>query len=81
MDAPSPPATFRDTLRLWPTFADAASDLSIPYERVAQWAKRDSVPAEYWPALVNAARTRGFPVDLELLAALAARQREPSNAA
>lgn len=73
------PKSFREVLALWPRISDAAQDLGMPYERVAQWAKRDSIPAEYWPEVINAAAARGFKyVSLPILVDLAAlaRRRE-----
>lgn len=73
-----PPGSFRAVLERWPRLSDAAQDLGLPYDRVAQWAKRDSIPAEYWPAIVAAAARRELAfINLTVLAELAAsRSRE-----
>jgi len=55
-----PPKSFREVLALWPQVSDAAQDLGLKYDRVAQWVKRDSIPAAYWPRIINAAAGRGF---------------------
>lgn len=73
MPDPSPPGSYREILRLWPTISEAAQDLDLPYERVSQWAKRDSIPPEYWTDLLRAAAARGFKfVSLPILVELAA---------
>ena len=80
MQEPSPPTSFRDVLRLWPRISDAAQDLDLPYERVSQWAKRNSIPPEYWPDLIRAAAARGYKyVSLPILVELAASPKVPSE--
>lgn len=52
--------TFVDIIRRWPTMADLADDLDLPYERVKMWRVRNSIRAKYWPAIVDAAARRGY---------------------
>lgn len=35
-----------------------ASDLGFPLSRVIRWHQRDSVPAKYWPRLIEVAERR-----------------------
>ena len=35
-----------------------ARDLAVPRARVARWHERDSVPAKYWPRLIDLAEQR-----------------------
>jgi len=73
MQEPSPPTSFREVLQLWPRISDAAQEIGYPYERVSQWAKRNSIPPEYWPDVIRAAAARGFKyVSLPILVELAA---------
>ena len=66
---------------LWPSDADLARDMQIPYSTVAAWKQRDSIPAGYWRDLVRAAKVRGLPqVTTDLLAELHARNDSKSVA-
>lgn len=71
------PKSFREVLGLWPQISDAAQDLGLKYDAVAQWVKRDSIPVAYWPRLINAAAARGFKfVSLPILVELAEQRAE-----
>jgi hypothetical protein len=73
---PSP--NFRDVIARWPTTRAFARDAGCSPTLVRQWRHRDSVPAQYWPRIVEGAARRGIAlVDLKLLAQLAARRRTP----
>jgi hypothetical protein len=70
--------SFRDVIARWPTTRAFARDAGCSTTLVRQWRHRDSVPAHYWPQIVEGAARRGIVlVDLRLLAQLAARRRGP----
>ena len=54
--------------RIWPKLSDLASDLEKPYQTVAAWKQRGSIPARYDLDLVHAAKARGRKLTLEDLA-------------
>jgi hypothetical protein len=45
---------------LWPSDADLARDIGVPYSTVSAWKQRQSIPAAYWQDLVRAAKARGI---------------------
>jgi propanediol dehydratase small subunit len=51
---------FKSILARWETRAALAADLQMPYDRIDQWWKRNTVPAKHWPALIKAAKSKGF---------------------
>jgi hypothetical protein len=72
----SHPLSFRGVIARWPNTRAFARDAGCSPTLVRQWRHRDSVPAYYWPRIVEGAARRGIvPVDLGLLAQLAARRR------
>ena len=74
----SHPLSFRDVIGRWPTTRAFARDAGCSPTLVRQWRHRNSVPAQYWPRIVEGAARRGIaPVDLWLLAQLAAKRRVP----
>ena len=65
--------TFSDVLALWPSRAEVAADCGVSYGVVKQWWRRESVPPEYWTALIDGARKRGIKgLNSDMLAGLAA---------
>jgi hypothetical protein len=64
--------TFRDIIDLWPTIAALADDLGLKYDRVAQWAKRDSIPGPFFADVARAAKGRDIKVSVEDLVRAAA---------
>ena len=48
-----------DLLRLWSVRATLARDLGVTYPRLQSWELRDSIPRDWWPALVDRARRDG----------------------
>lgn len=73
--------TFSEVIRAWPNRSAMAADLRVDYGLVKQWERRDSIPAAYWPALVERASDRSISgVTLEMLARLAERKLTPSAA-
>jgi hypothetical protein len=54
---------------LWPSLADFASDLGVPYGTAKAMRRRGSIPSSYWAALVRKAVARQIKgVSLEALA-------------
>lgn len=53
---------------LWPTLSDLARDLDKPYQTVAAWSRRGSIPARYDLDLIDCARKRGHSLSLNDLA-------------
>ena len=69
--------SFSDVLQRWPDRASVAVDCGVTYGVVKQWERRDSVPAAYWPALLEGARRRNIEgLTAEVLADLAAQSRD-----
>ena len=60
-------------IKQWPRSQDFAADIGVHDDSARQWVHRDRIPAKYWVAIVQAAKVRGYPVSLELLAHLAAK--------
>jgi hypothetical protein len=63
---------------IWPTTADLASDLGVPYTTAASWRARGNIPAKHDLALIAAAAARGREIKLEALAAM---RRDQAGAA
>lgn len=51
---------------IWPTTADLARDLGLPYPTVGSWARR-GIPAGRVPEIVRAARAKGHDLTFEAL--------------
>lgn len=65
--------TFTDIINLWPTATELAADVSQTGLVVRAWRNRNSIPAEHWLRVVDAAARRGIEgVTLDLLARIAA---------
>jgi hypothetical protein len=63
-----------DILKAWPSLAEFARDLGVPYQTAAAWKVRESIARKYWLAIVDAAQRRGhFEITTDLLARLHAR--------
>lgn len=65
---------------IWPTLKDMASDLRRPYQTVAAWRARKSIPAKYDADLVRCAKARGETITFEELAQLRAQNDEGAAA-
>ncbi len=63
--------SFSDVIALWPSLADFAAEVGVPYGHAKQWRMRDSIPAARWTALVEAAERRGVHLTTERLAQIA----------
>lgn len=55
---------------IWPSAADLARDLKLPYPTVASWGVRGGIPPRRWAAVVAAAKARGFDLTLDQLAGI-----------
>lgn len=67
------PMTHSDLINLWPTLADFADDIGVPYMTAKGMRRRGSVPGGYWIAMECAARRRGIDgVDVRRLAEIVA---------
>lgn len=67
--------TVSEIISLWGRTADFAEAVGVKYMTAHQWTLRNRVPPEHWPALVKAAKKRGFPVTEVLLAEMTAAQK------
>jgi hypothetical protein len=64
-----------DIFALWPSDAELARDLGVPYPTISAWKQRGSIPAAYWWHITRAARGRGLgEITADLLARLHARK-------
>lgn len=67
---------FADLLTRWTGLGILGRDLGVPYDTVASWKRRNSIPAAYWPAIVLSAATRGIDgVDSQTLMEMGERSR------
>jgi len=68
--------SFRTVIELWGADRIAlASELpGATPTQVSKWWQRDSIPAEWWAALIETERARSAGVTAELLTSLAARE-------
>lgn len=58
-----------DLINLWPSLAEFADDLGVPYVTAKAMRRRSSVPASHWMRMVAVASEKGFSgVTLEALA-------------
>lgn len=66
---------FRSIINAWPDLDTLAADTGASKEAVKKWHRRNTIPAEYWVALIAAAPMRRIEgVTADLLADLAKRQ-------
>lgn len=54
------PDSFVSIINLWPTLQDFADDIGVPYVNANLMRQRDSIAADHWAAMVDAARRRGI---------------------
>jgi hypothetical protein len=65
--------TFRDVIGLWRSPGAMASDIGVSADSARKWHQRDSIPAEWWTALLATPRARKAGLTAEALVELAAR--------
>lgn len=77
-DMNKPLLTAADVVALWPDHETMARDLGqdVKEHRPRDWARRGSIPPEFWVDIVRAGRARGLNISVDLLADIAARRRE-----
>lgn len=58
--------SFRSVIELWSSKEAMAADLGARANNVSKWWQRDSIPAEWWSAILatEIARTAGLTADL-----------------
>lgn len=67
--------SFRTIIELWPSREGMAADLpGTTATQVSKWWQRDSVPAEWWSAILATEVAGAAGLNAEALTALAARQ-------
>ncbi len=54
-----------DLIHQWPSAGTLGRALGIPAPRIYRWAERQSIPACYWGALLDAAKAQGIPLTAE----------------
>lgn len=59
--------SFKQIVKMWPTRATLASDICVKERAVDHWCDRNSIPAKYDAALLDAAAIRGIPLDARTL--------------
>ena len=69
--------SFRDIIGLWPSPDALAAELGAKADTVRKWRQRDSIPAEWWMPLIEAAKARSVALSAAEMATLAVR-REPA---
>lgn len=65
--------SFKDIIAIWPSPDVMAAELGAKSETVRKWRQRDSIPADWWTAIIDAAQTRGATISADMLASFAAR--------
>lgn len=68
--------TFHDIIKSWGSLGSLAADLDLPVKNVRRWEDTGSIPADWYLAVVKAAKRRGFNhVTLPALCAAAQERR------
>lgn len=52
--------SFKAVICLWPSIADFADDIKVPYPTAAAMKQRSSIAPHYWEKVVTRAAKRGF---------------------
>jgi len=50
----------RTLIYQWPSVADFAKSIGVPYQRARQWKDRNSIPSKYWHEVICAAEREGI---------------------
>jgi hypothetical protein len=66
--------SFRQLIDDWGGSAEMAADIGASVWAIKKWHQRDSIPSEWWLAIVSSAPVRNLDVTLEALALFAARR-------
>ena len=68
-----PAMTHAEIIALWESTSDLSDTLNVSAQVIRKWKMRDSIPCEYWAALVEDAKAQDIDgVSLEALAGYAA---------
>lgn len=70
--------SFTDVIGFWESPDELANAVGAKIETARKWRQRDKIPAEWWGAVVEAARSTkaGHDLTTDDLARIAARKRE-----
>lgn len=72
--------THEDLINLWPTLKAFSEDIDVPYGTAKAMRRRKSIPASYWPVMVERSRARRIKgVTLQALADAVSPAREPAE--
>lgn len=52
--------SFKELIDLWPSPSVLNTDIGVRYNYVNIWKRRDSIPPQYWPAVIKSAKARGI---------------------
>lgn len=69
--------SFRSIIELWPTRDELAGEIGATPSQVSKWWQRDSIPSEWWAALLSTSKAQVANVSADTLTALAARDLQP----
>lgn len=73
-------ASYRPIIQKWPSPAEFGADLGIKDAHVRTFKMRDSIPADYWERIVEAAIKRGISgVTVAVLARIAAKRKRKKS--
>jgi len=50
----------RTLIHQWPSVAEFAKSVGVPYQRARQWKDRNSIPSKYWHVVMSAAEGEGI---------------------
>ena len=64
--------SFAEIIDLWPSVADFAADVGVPFHTARNWRARGSIPAHRWAAVIDSGRRRKILVTPEQLTLIAA---------
>lgn len=67
-------SSFRTVIELWPSRGAMAADIGAGASTVSKWWQRDSMPAEWWAAVLSTDVAASARLTAEVLTALAARE-------
>lgn len=69
----SQPTSFRSIIELWTSREVLADDIGAKPSQVSKWWQRDSIPAEWWSAVLGTAVGKANGLTAAMMTTLAAR--------
>lgn len=72
--------SFRSIIELWPSREAMAGAIGAGASAVSKWWQRDSIPAEWWAAVLGAEPVKTAGISADDLARLAARESTEARA-